>query len=529
MTMKNLLTTSLAMLCILNVTNAQITFQKGYGGTQLDEAKSIQQTYDHGYIIAGNTYSFGQGVWDAYLIKTDSTGSILWTKTFGDVYENYIYAVTQAVDSGIVAVGYTQNIGTNSRDIYLIKTNASGTLLWSKIIGWNGNDEGHSVKQTSDGGYIICGLANENGGVGACLVKTDNNGDVTWAKKYDDITSNGYVEFGSSAEQTSDGGYIMAGQSENSFCAGGSDMYLTKTDANGNIVWNKLYGGIDHDFAYSVKQTMDGGYIMAGYTLSYGAGNEDVSLVKTDSFGDTLWCKTYGGSLRDYSYSVSQTTDGGYILSGYTETFGAGGNDFYLIKVNAGGNLQWTKTFGGNSDERAFDVRQTSDVGYIVAGLTDGFGLNATSFYVVKTDSMGNSGCNQGNAITSIGSCPFTIGIPTTAAITGGTYSNTPTLISSGGSDTTLCITIPTGTNDIADNNSILFYPNPFTSQITLSGVNEKGSIEIFDMTGKSILKISPQTDRIKINTESLISGLYFIRYFEGTKIINIKVVKYKE
>lgn len=524
--MKNVLTTFIVMIFIIKTSIGQITFQKGYGGSQLEEAKSIQQTFDHGYIIAGLTLSYGQGASDAYLIKTDSSGNVLWAKSYGDSYENYIYSVIQSADSGIVAVGYTQNTGTNSRDIYLLKTNLAGTLLWSKMIGWNGNDEGYSVKQTNDGGYIISGLANENGGVGAFLVKTDAIGDVTWTKKYDDVSSGGYIEFGSAVEQTSDGGYIMAGQAENSFCAGGSDMYLTKTDSSGMIQWNKLYGGLDQDFAYSVKQTTDGGYIMAGYTLSFGTGNEDVCLVKTDSNGDTLWCKTFGGALRDYTYSVAEASDSGFILTGYTESFGGGGNDYYLIKVNVNGVLQWSKTFGGNSDERAFEVKRTTDGGYIIAGYTDGFGLDATSFYVVKTDSMGNSGCNQGNAITTTGICPFTLSTPIMTTGTGGTYSNVSTLVSNGGSDTAFCVSIPTGLKDIENLNSVLIYPNPFTSQINLTGISQGAQIEIYDPTGKRISEIISQSDRQNLNTENLQSGIYFIRYTENTKSISVRLIK---
>lgn len=521
--MKKICLFILAILFVNQTTFAQITFQKGYGGVSLEEAKSIYQTYDHGYIIAGHSYSFGQGVWDAYLIKTDSLGEILWTWTFGDSDFDYIYSVTEAADSGIVAVGYTFNFNSANKDIYLIKTNASGTLLWSKTIGWPGDDEGHSVRQTFDGGFIICGEAILNGR-GACLIKTDSNGDVIWSKKYDEVNFPGYDEYGFSAEQTTDSGFIMLGSAENSFCVGGSDIYLTKTDSSGNIQWNKLFGGTDHEFGYSVKQTTDGGFILTGTTLSYGAGNEDAYLIKTDANGDTLWCKTYGGVLRDYCYSVSQTTDGGYILTGYSENFGAGGNDYYLIKLNGNGTLQWSKTFGANSDERAYDVIQTVDGGYAVAGSTDGLGLEATSFYIIKTDINGNSGCQQGNAITSVGGCPFTIGTPAMTAVLGGTYSNPSTLISSGGSDSTFCLTV-SGINDLY-NNSILTYPNPFSSHLTLTGVSEKGIIDIFDMTGQNILRLSSSANQITIETKNFIPGLYLIRYSEGEKIINTRVLK---
>src|SRR3989304_6257964 len=217
-----------------------------------------------------------------------------------------------------------------------------------------------------------------------------NGGSLAWSKTYGG-TSNDYAL---SVVQTSDGGYAMAGNT-NSYGAGGGDFWLVKTDSAGNHQWNKTYGGTNADNALSLVRTSDEGYALVGYTDSFGAGNRDFWLVKTDSSGNAQWNRTYGGTGGDFAQSLVQTVDGGYAIAGYTNSYGAGGYDFWLVKVNAEMNLEhqrnlgidsyidvWSRTYGGTASDIAYSVVQTSDGGYAIAG--DGFAN------LVKTDSVGN-------------------------------------------------------------------------------------------------------------------------------------------
>jgi hypothetical protein len=307
-------------------------FAKTYGGEDNDYAYSVQQTSDGGYIVAGTTYSlysFGAGLDDIFLIKTDANGNVQWAKTYGGIYSDYAYSVQQTSDSGYIVAGWTESFGAGLDDIFLIKTDANGNVQWAKTYGGISVDRAYSVQQTSDGGYIVA--VRTWSFVGIILIKTDANGDIQWAKTY------GYDQ-ASSVQQTSDGGYIVAGVTY-LFGAGYIDLFLIKTDANGNIQWAKTYGGTNNDWARSVQQTSDGGYIVAGWTESFGAGLDDIFLIKTDANGNVQWAKTYGGTSYDYAHSVQQTSDGGYIVAGYTQSFGAGWYDIILIKTDANGNI----------------------------------------------------------------------------------------------------------------------------------------------------------------------------------------------
>jgi len=195
-------------------------------------------------------------------------------------------------------------------------------------------------------------------------------------------------DYAQSVQQTTDGGYIMAGATD-SYGAGSYDFYLVKADASGNKEWEKTFGGSSWDNAYSVRQTTDGGYIIAGATDSYGAGLYDFYLVKTDASGNKEWEKTFGGSSWDNAYSVRQTTDGGYVIAGTTDSYGAGLYDFYLVKTDASGNIEWENTFGGSGYDEAFCAQQTTDGGYIITGSTSSYGVNV-DVYLVKTDASGN-------------------------------------------------------------------------------------------------------------------------------------------
>jgi len=214
---------------------------------------------------------------------------------------------------------------------------------------------------------------------------------TSWWRTYG---GTGYDE-GYSVQQTADGCYIITGFTE-SFGVGTpetANVYLIKTNTSGDTLWTRTYGGRDDDWGYSVQQTADGGYVIAGTTFSFGAGNLDVYLIKTDASGDALWTRTYGGSDCDEGYSVQQTADGSYIIAGYSASFGTGDdNDVYLIKTDASGDTAWTRTYGGTNYEEGRSVQQTQDGGYIVAGITRSFGAGLSDVYLIKTDSLGRVG-----------------------------------------------------------------------------------------------------------------------------------------
>jgi len=265
----------------------------------------------------------------------------------------------------------------------------SAQTSWWRTCGGTTYDEGYSVQQTSDGGYIVAGLTKSYGAgdVDVYLIKTGASGDTLWTRTYGGTD----CDMSRSVQQTADGGYVIAGNTY-SFGAGNHDVYLIKTDASGDTLWTRTYGGTDYDEGYSVQQTADGGYVIAGNTYSFGAGRTDVHLIKTDASGDTLWTRTYGGTDYDLGYSVQQTADGGYIIAGFTASFGAGADDVYLIKTEASGDTAWTRTCGGTNRDWGYSVQQTSDGGYIVAGRTYSFGAGDYDVYLIKTDSLGNVG-----------------------------------------------------------------------------------------------------------------------------------------
>ena len=313
------------------------------------------------------------------------SGQIGWTKTYGGGDWDWGYSIQQTLDGGYIVAGETQSFGVGWTDVYLIKTDANGDVIWTKTYGGSGGwDCGNSVQQTSDGGYIIVGYTYSDitGYSDVYLIKTDANGNVEWTKTY----GGGGEDCGNSVQQTSDGGYIIVGGITYFDC----DVYLIKTDANGNVEWTKTYGGSGEDCGNSVQQTSDGGYIIVGKTTSFGAGDYDVYLIKTDANGDVIWTKTYGGSGEDCGNSVQQTSDGGYIIAGETWSFGAGASDVYLIKTDANGNVEWTKTYGGGGEDCGNSVQQTSDGGYIIAGGTTSFGAGGGDVYLIKTDVYGN-------------------------------------------------------------------------------------------------------------------------------------------
>jgi len=350
-----------------------VQWQKTFGGSGNDGGLSVQQTTDGGFIITGYKYPLEEGEEDVYLIKVDPNGDLLWENNFG-YYSARGNCVQQTTDGGYIITG-------DAGYTILKKTDPNGNSQWSNGFFYDphGFSGGTSVEQTTDGGYIITGYKGYFESYSPCnafLIKTDPNGDSEWDK----IFGSYFYSWCESVHQTTDGGYIVAGVNE-------SDVYLVKTDPDGNSEWEKTFGGSNTDEDYSVQQTTDGGYIVAGYTTLTPPQRKDVYLIKTDPNGDSQWEKTFGGTVYDEGHSVQQTADGGYIVAGYTSSFGAGNDDVYLIKTDSAGNLVWQKTLGGSNDDKGYSIQQTSDGGYIIAGETESYGAGGSDVYLIKLSS----------------------------------------------------------------------------------------------------------------------------------------------
>jgi hypothetical protein len=261
-------------------------------------------------------------------------------------------------------------------------------VKFKRVYGGNGYDYGYSAVQTYDKGYAVAGVTSSfgYGNADMYLVKTDSLGLPLWYNIYGGIN----IDRGLSIKQTLDTGYVIAGYT-NSEGISGYNMYLVKTDKNGDTLWTRTYGGTDWDFANAIQQTNDGGYILAGGTYSFGNGDEDVYLVKLNSVGDTVWTKTYGGIHQEEALAVYQTADSGYILTGYTTSFGAGGSDIYYIKTTSTGDTTWTKTLGGPGDDRGNSIAQVLGGGYILAGYKNDTTAHINQAYIAKINIDGST------------------------------------------------------------------------------------------------------------------------------------------
>ena len=272
----------------------------------------------------------------------------------------------QTADGGYILAGVVQYSSERS-DALLVKTSSSGEQTWAKTFGGDSHDQAYAAQQTTDGGYILAGrtFSFGNGLSDAWLVKTDSNGKELWDRTF----GHSDQDWAYAVQQTTDGGYILAGVTY-PFGAGTSDAWLVKTDSNGKELWNMTFGGASYDEALAVQLTPDGGYVLAGVTYPFGAGTSDAWLVKTDSNGNELWNMTFGGASYDEARAVQLTLDGGYVIAGYTQPYGAGNTDAWLVKTDSKGKELWNKTFGGAGNDAALAVQLTPDGGYILAGVT---------------------------------------------------------------------------------------------------------------------------------------------------------------
>jgi len=359
-------------------------WSKTYGGDMIDWGNCIQQTSDGGYIISG---TYGRNAWSLwycyfYLFKIDASGNEEWYKTYGTYdRENVAQSIKQTYDGGYVIAGYS-GIPQNM-DLYLAKIDSNGDIVWTRIFGEPDSfDVGRSVEQTSDGGYIITGETGSfgDGSQNIWLIKIDSDGNEQWNETFGGTGYDG----GNCVKISSDGGYIIVGFSDSYNTDGTTDVWLIKTDSNGNEEWSKTFGGIDFDEGRSIQKTSDNGYIITGYTYSYGVGGGDIWLIKTDASGNELWNKTFGGSDYDEGWCVQQTNDNGFFITGLYG-WGYSQPDIYTIKTDSNGNEEWHNIFDNNgAEDVGYYGIQTSDGSYIVSGYTGNYLEEDIDVWVIK-------------------------------------------------------------------------------------------------------------------------------------------------
>lgn len=354
-----------------------------FGGSNIDIGHHVEQTADMGFIITGYTRSFGAAAGrNVWLVKTDSQGNQEWQAAFGGNDDDEGHSVKQTPDGGFIIAGHTESFGAGLKDVLLVRTDADGNQMWMRTFGGTSDDEGYDVLQTADGGFIIAGVSTSftAGSRDGWLVKTDALGNQQWTRSLGGMGSDGFW----AVVQSADGGFALAGWTFSLGPPPLGNAWLAKVDASGILQWQKAFGGFDVDRAYDVDHLDDGGYIITGYTYVSGDRLDDMWLIRTDSLGNALWTKTFGGDGRDYGNAVKQTTDGGFIVAGYTLSFGMGSEDFWLVRTDNDGNLLWQTTFGGGLSDVAYSVQQTLDGGFVATGHTLSHGAGVHDVWLIK-------------------------------------------------------------------------------------------------------------------------------------------------
>jgi type IX secretion system substrate protein/putative pyrroloquinoline-quinone binding quinoprotein len=500
---------------------SQTQFQQIIGGTNNDNAYSIVQTTEGGYILVGSTQSFGAGGGDMYIVKFSASGELLWSKTIGggSVEEAKSIAVTD--DGGYVIAGNTTSFGAGSYDMFVVKLDGAGNLQWERTFGGSSEDCAYSIIRTADGSFAVAGYTNSFGAGNRdiLMLKLNRKGNLIWSKTIGGASDdNAYCII-----ETSDGGYALAGYTY-SFGTN-RNIYLVKLNSSGNLQWSKTIGGTSIEEAFSIIQAADGGYTLAGYKNA-SPYDDDMYIVKLDNNGTIQWGRIIGGTGYERAYSIVQTPDGGYTAAGFFNPQPGEEIDvMYIVKLNGSGTIQWNKTGVGPGTNHANSIIRTADGGYSAAG--NKYTLwGLLDMYIVKLDTNANSCSN----FVSILSQSVTGGTTTSATST--VTSPTPTItspvstINSGGTITYSCLV---GNQPISNELPEEFklynnYPNPFNPSTKIQYDVHKNSfvkLVIFDALGREVETLvneeqSAGTYYIDFNGANLSSGIYFYKLDAG-------------
>jgi len=453
-----------------------------------------------------------------------------WERIYDRIDDNVASSVMECTNGGYILGGGIFWHDSGTTDFWLLKTDTQGDCLWSKTFGGENLEDCNEVLQTADGGYLLLGSTSSysSGLWDTWLLKTDANGDSVWSRTYGGSGADVCI----SLQPTFDGGYVFAGVTT-TFGAGGEDAWLVKTDADGNCQWSRAYGGADgDDWGQSVVQTSDGGYAIGGTTYSYGAGWNDFWLIKTDAEGDCLWSRTYGDPLPDNCVEMTQTTDGGYVLAGCGDPTNINGGKFQLAKAAASGEQEWIRNYSTPQGRGiAYCVVQTSDGGYLLGGSYDDLGI-AFTVWIVRTDSNGDS------LWSLIFTGPEGCGLRDIIRTTDGGYALAGYKRLDQFHDAAwLAKLAPEMSAGYTPHPHSIYllsaYPNPFnsTTQIEFTlPVTQRVSLRLYDVLGREVSLLLNEMKtagehRVRFDGSALSSGVYFCRMEAGTTTRTQKIV----
>ncbi|HYV94245.1 MAG TPA: T9SS type A sorting domain-containing protein [Chitinophagales bacterium] len=499
--------------------------------------------------------------------------SIEWQKPLGGSIGEEAFSIQQTANGEFIIAGWsssdngdvTGNHGLT--DYWIVKLDSSGNTIWQRCLGGSDNDDGKSIQQTTDGGFIIAGYSQSNNGDVSgnhgsgdyWVVKLDSSGDIEWQKSF----GGSDIEAANSIQQTLDGGLIVAGFSESndgdvSGNHGYKDYWIVKLNSDTNIHWQKSLGGSSDDYPYSIRQTIDSGFIIAGYSRS---NDEDVTgnhglrdfwIVKLDSLGNMQWQKSLGGSDNEAAYSIQQTTEGGFIVAGSSASndgdvsFNHGSSDCWIVKLDSSGSIEWQKSLGGSYTDEAYSIQQTSDSGFVVAGWSGSSDGDASlnhglgDFWVVKLDTSGSIQWEKSMGGTDY---EWAYSIDQTAdagyIVAGFSGSNNGDVSSNHGNYdywvVKLSPEIPLGLPAVSNEKIFSVYPNPNNGNVTITATFTSPQslvIKLTDIVGREVLSFDEGlvsgNFTAQYDLSTLSSGTYFLKMIhdETSEVKKIEIEK---
>ena len=324
--------------------NGTVAWNETFGGVIDEYANAVQQTSDGGLVVVGTSGSFGVGIHDYWVIRLDAAGNVLWQQTYGGMHHNHAFGLQETSDNGFILVGETTSFGAGNRDAWAVRLDSAGNVLWQTVIGQTGWDIARGVVETTSGDFVFVGYTSSFGAGNWDLwaVKLNSSGAILWQKTYGGSGD----DLGWAIKASADGGVIVAGETA-SFSAN-ADFWILELAADGSVMWQKRYGGPGRDIARALARSSNGGYLVAGETNSFGAGGKDFWLLKLAANGDILWQRSYGGPADDIAFSVREISDG-IALAGSSASYGAGATDAWLLKLDTDGQIVGCNLIGSTN------------------------------------------------------------------------------------------------------------------------------------------------------------------------------------